>query len=149
MAKLNDNRLRKVRLEEVARYLGCNPEKLRIALKHLAAVPSAIQYSEDAAVSINPAVRRKLPADLTPEEVASAALDAMAVEALNKIILDAYDRLDQAGGKGNYSLEEVVALVEAEKAAEKAARVEDIYQRMKAGYRLDCTMTSSEAKWLN
>jgi hypothetical protein len=50
MAELNGKKLRTVQLEEVARYLECNPKKLCIALRHLAAVPTAIQYSKDAGV---------------------------------------------------------------------------------------------------
>src|SRR5450759_1505119 len=57
MAELNKKylKLRTVRLEEVARYLDCNPEKLRTALKHLAENPSAIQYEIGMAASIGPA----------------------------------------------------------------------------------------------
>lgn len=119
--------LRNVRLEEVARYLECNPKKLSIALKHLAAVPSAIEYSRDAAVSIKPAVLHVEP---TPEAAAKAAslaaADAawhvMAKEEMDKILRKAIDRLDQAGGKGrDYLFEEMVAAAAAERAEEKAA----------------------------
>ena len=43
MAELKSRNLRMVRLEEVAEYLECDSRKLRIALKHLAAVPSGIR----------------------------------------------------------------------------------------------------------
>lgn len=120
MAKLKGN-LRMVRIEEVARYLECNIEKLRIALKHLAAVPSGIQYSKDAAVSLNRAVPH---VDLTSEEAAKAAslaaadaaLDLRAQRVLDKILLAADYRLELAGG--DYSLEDVIA--SAERAAEAA-----------------------------
>jgi hypothetical protein len=146
MAELNLNKLRKVRLEEVARYLECKPEKLRIALKHLAAVPSAIQYSKDAAVSINPAVRHVA---LTPEEEAKAAsLAALRVieqREWNKILSKAFDRLDRAGGTGNYTLEEVVALLE----AEKAASMEALYQAAKPAMTRYCKMKPADEKWRN
>ena|ERR1035438_2674811 len=139
-------KLRTVQLEEVARYLECDSRKLRIALKHLAETPSVIEYSKDAAVFINPAVRRSA---LTPEEAAKAAagsaLDLMAKEALDKIILNAADRLDQDGRKGNYSMVEVIAFLEAEKAAEKEAR----YQAVKPTLMLYCTMKPGDEKWLN
>lgn len=50
-------KLRTVQLAEVARYLECNPEKLRTALQRLAENPSAIEYGIGKAASIIPARR--------------------------------------------------------------------------------------------
>ena|SRR5450759_556594 len=76
MAELNKKylKLRTVRLEEVARYLDCNPEKLRTALKHLGENPSAIQYEIGKAASIGPAASvRALEARASAEEAAIRA----------------------------------------------------------------------------
>lgn len=58
MAELNNNvnaSLRAVRLEDVARYLRCDPERLRIALRRLAEDPSGIEYGVGKAAFIYPA----------------------------------------------------------------------------------------------
>lgn len=146
--KYSKHKLRKVQLEEVARYLECNPEKLRMALRHLAVGRSAILYSEDAAVSILPAVPY---VEIPPERAAAgAAWYVMANEEMSKILLKACDRLDQAGGKGrNYSFEEMVAEALASRAAEKEASREASYQAVKPALIRYHKMKPGEAKWLN
>ena len=41
------SKLRKIKLENVAEYLKCDPERLRKVLKRLAEIPAAIKYGPD------------------------------------------------------------------------------------------------------
>jgi hypothetical protein len=59
-----DNALRTVRLEEVAKYLGCTPQRLATALRRLAEDPSVVKYGTSEIACISPAVTLY---SLTPE----------------------------------------------------------------------------------
>ena len=155
-------KLRTVKLNTVAAYLECNPEKLSIALQHLAAVSSGIWCSKDVAVCVMPGVRYIAPVALTPEEVekaaASATVDAawhvMAKEAMDKVLLDASYSLDEAGGNSNYSIDEVVAEALVKRAAAQEARRARRRQIQEAcdaenEDKLNLVPSTEAAKWLN
>jgi hypothetical protein len=79
--------LRPVSLETVAKFLGCEPRILALALRHLSNPPSYIEYAEGRLVAIGKCMNDTEAEEFMANFVVDTEEDPMEVDVLERMLL--------------------------------------------------------------